>query len=527
MRHVGTIGALARRLYRSDSVETDAECLGRFVATRCEEAFAELVNRFGPTVLGVCRRTLGNSPDADEAFQATFLILMKKADTIRPAHRVGAWLYGVAVLASRKARTARTRRQLRYVSTDRLDDVAAREAISQPDVYPLIDEELARLPEKFRLPILLCGLRELTTHEAATELGWPIGTLASRLSRGRDALRRRLMLRGVLGATAAVVLSPALAPAVPSMLLHTTLTTALGGMFAPVPVLALVSQVVFQMKVTFLRWVAAGAVGAAALVVWGGSSLTPTTLAAPIPAAAAAKPKPVMDRLKMQTVETMIESEEIRKEIGLAEVDYKLVKETYSARREADQKKLQGVIQGQVPINVNVAGGGRVVVNGNIGNDESQKMARELQDSIIKDVGEKLKPDGLIRLKQLYLQQQGPRLLLDRLLIRELQLSAEQEDKLDETLKAKHVGMIAKANTEKMAEEMDEEWKAVRKMLSADQAKKLDELLGKSFTTVGLLQASHLHETNLMKSAQFFNVRLAAPVFAPIAPPPPPPVEKP
>jgi hypothetical protein len=339
-------------------------------------------------------------------------------------------------------------------------------------------------------------------------------------------LQRRLMLRGVLGA-AALVLSPALAPAVPSVLLHTTLTTALGGVFAPVPVLALVSQVVFQMKVIFLRWVAAGAVGAAALVVWAGSSFTPTTMAAPIPASVVAKPKPVMDRVKMLSIEMMIESEEIRKEIGLADSDFKVIKESAVAKREADQKKLQAQIQQQIPVQIPGGPAGAMRVNFASINEESAKEARALQESIIKDVSEKIKPDGLLRLKQLYLQQQGPRLLMDRLLIRELQLSAEQEDKLDETLKAKHVGFIPKANTEKMAEEVDEEWKVARKMLSAEQAKKLDELLGKSFSTVALLQASPNHEANLSKSVQLFNVRMGAPAFAPAAPPPPPPVEKP
>ena len=520
MNHVGTIGAMARRLSRKHTVETDTECLGLFVAARCEDAFAELVTRYGPTVLGVCRRTLGNTPEADEAFQATFLVLMKKADTIRPAHRVGAWLYGVAVLASKKARTARTRRQLRHVSSDQLDSVAARDAIGQPDLYPLIDEELARLPEKFRLPILLCGLRELTTSEAATELGWPIGTLASRLSRGRGLLQRRLMLRGVLGATAAAVLSPALAPAVPSVLLHTTLTTALGGMFAPVPVMALVSHVVFQMKVTFLRWVAASTVGAAALVVWGGSSFTPTTMAAPIPASVVAKPKPVMDRVKIINIEFLLDSEEIRKEIGLAEADYKVIKADALAKREEATKKEQQLqpAPARVVLPAGPAGGG-VKMRTFQENGEFQKAAREIQDDIVKDVREKLTPDGLLRLKQIFLQNHGPRLVLDRLVIRELQLSAEQEDKLDETLKAKHVGFIPKALTEKLAEEIDEEWKSIRKMFSVEQTKKLDELLGKPVSSVTFLQANPSHENHYGEAVQVFRVAAPRPVAPPVAPP--------
>jgi RNA polymerase sigma factor (sigma-70 family) len=527
MNHIGTMGALARCLSRGRSavrtVDTDAECLGLFVATRCEESFAELVRRFGPTVLGVCRRTLGNTPEADEAFQATFLILMKKADTIRPAHRVGAWLYGVVVLASKKARTARNRRQLRHVTTDQLDAVAARDAISQPDLYPLIDEELARLPEKFRLPILLCGLRELTTSEAATELGWPIGTLASRLSRGRGLLHRRLMQRGVLGA-AALALSSALAPALSPALLHTTLTTVLGEVFAPVPVLALVSHVVFQMKVTFFRWVAGSVLGTAALVVWGGNSYTPSTMAAPLPVSLAAKPKPVMDRMKLNGIEFLLGSEEIRKEIGLAEADYKVIKADALAKREEANKKEQ--MRPPAPARVGKAdgvgpAGGGVKMSIFQENGEYQRAARAIQDDIVKDVCEKLKPDGLHRLKQIYLQDQGPRVMLDRLVIRELQLSAEQEDKLDETLKAKHMGFIAKEVTAKMAEEVDEEWKSIRKMLSTEQVKKLDDLMGKTLPTVVFLQANPRHENHYGQSVQVMRVGVAAPALPalPVAPP--------
>src|SRR5262245_39294358 len=142
-----------------ERAESDADLLGRFVRTRDEAAFRELVRRLGPTVFGVCRRHLGNTADADDAFQTTFLVLARKAGTVHPPWRVAAWVYGVASLAARKLRQARWRRQLREVAVPHLPDRPASEGEMDAELRPAVDEELGRLPDSFRLPIVLCGLR--------------------------------------------------------------------------------------------------------------------------------------------------------------------------------------------------------------------------------------------------------------------------------------------------------------------------------------------------------------------------------
>jgi RNA polymerase sigma factor (sigma-70 family) len=154
----------------------DQELVGDFVACRSEAAFAALVKRHGPTVLSLCRRVLGNHQDAEDACQATFLVLARKAPRLRDPRLVGSWLYGVATRTAAKARTARARQEVReraaaLTSTDPLAELTVREA------QGIIDEELARLPQKFRSPLILCCLEGLMRDEAARRLGWTAGLL--------------------------------------------------------------------------------------------------------------------------------------------------------------------------------------------------------------------------------------------------------------------------------------------------------------------------------------------------------------
>jgi RNA polymerase sigma factor (sigma-70 family) len=178
----------------------DGRLLQRFVLHRDEQAFAELVARHGPLVLGLCRRVLGNVQDAEDVFQATFLVLARKADTIRKPGSLSCWLHGVAYRLALKARTQAEQRRLheRQVAPNHQ---CAETDLSWREARGLIDEELRRLPEKQRLPLVLCYLEGLTQDEAARQLGWPRGTLKRRLEAGRERLRLRLTRRGVtLGA---------------------------------------------------------------------------------------------------------------------------------------------------------------------------------------------------------------------------------------------------------------------------------------------------------------------------------------
>ncbi len=178
---------------------TDAECLNRFRAQQDEIAFAELVRRHGPLVNGVCRRILLNGADADDAFQATFFILARKAETIRGS--VGSWLYGVAVRVAQKARAQAIKRRVRQMAAARPEEVSP--SIPDSELRVVIDDELSRLPTELRQVLLACDVNGLSRSLAAKELGWPEGTVARRLVRARELLGRQLTRRGIaLSATA-------------------------------------------------------------------------------------------------------------------------------------------------------------------------------------------------------------------------------------------------------------------------------------------------------------------------------------
>jgi RNA polymerase sigma factor (sigma-70 family) len=188
-----------REILRREAVRelTDGQLLERFVVSGDEAAFAMLLRRHGPMVQGVCRRTLTNVQDAEDAFQATFLVLVCKARAIGQPELLGNWLYGVATRVAAKARAVAMRRGAREILLAQLPDVRARATPASPSDLPVLDEEVRRLPAKYRLPFVLCYLEGLTNEEAARRLGCPKGTLQSRLSWARQRLRDRLLRRGV------------------------------------------------------------------------------------------------------------------------------------------------------------------------------------------------------------------------------------------------------------------------------------------------------------------------------------------
>ena len=205
---------------------TDAELLDRFVTCRDESAFEALVRRHGPMVLGVCRQLLWNAHDVEDAFQAAFLVLVNRAASIRSRTLLANWLYGVAYRVAVRARVNAARRQAREA---RGVEMAAAEPQAEgidPELRPALYEELNRLPEKYRAPVVLCYLQGKTNEEAARQLAWPVGTVKGRLNRARELLRSRLTRRGV--ALSVGVLTQQMAPAaVPAALLDSTIKTAL------------------------------------------------------------------------------------------------------------------------------------------------------------------------------------------------------------------------------------------------------------------------------------------------------------
>jgi RNA polymerase sigma factor (sigma-70 family) len=207
----------------------DAELVRRFAAHRDEAAFAALLRRHGPMVLGVCRRVLGNHADAEDAFQATFLVLARNAPAIRKRASVGSWLHGVARQVAVRAKVAAARRQERERRAPERPVPGPEADASWREVGGVLDEELGRLPDQYRAPLVLCYLGGLTRDEAAQRLGWPLRTLMRRLERGRGLLRGRLARRGLalsLALCAAALSQHLAAAAVPAALAAATLRAA-------------------------------------------------------------------------------------------------------------------------------------------------------------------------------------------------------------------------------------------------------------------------------------------------------------
>jgi RNA polymerase sigma factor (sigma-70 family) len=157
-----------------------------------------LVRRHGPMAWGVCRRILKNYHDAEDAFQATFLVLVRRAASIVPREMVANWLYGVAYRTALKARTTIARRRRRESQVANMPEPEAARPGVWHDLQAVLDEELCRLPDKYRVPIVLCDLEGKTRKEAARRLGWPAGTVAGRLARARKLLAESLARRGIV-----------------------------------------------------------------------------------------------------------------------------------------------------------------------------------------------------------------------------------------------------------------------------------------------------------------------------------------
>jgi RNA polymerase sigma factor (sigma-70 family) len=209
---------------------SDAELLGRFVAAGEDAAFAALVQCHGPMVLGVCRRVLRDAHAAEDAFQATFLVLVRKAASLDRSKPLANWLYTVAYRLALRARSTEAQRRLREQKAAALRPEVSG-SVLPGDLCAVLDEELQRLPLKHRTPLVLCYLQGKTNEQAARELGCPTGSMAWRLARARELLRERLRARGLLiPATAfvGVLTGQTLSAAVPPWLWHATTRAALG-----------------------------------------------------------------------------------------------------------------------------------------------------------------------------------------------------------------------------------------------------------------------------------------------------------
>jgi RNA polymerase sigma factor (sigma-70 family) len=232
---------------------SDGQLLARFVAARDEYAFASLVRRHGPMVWGVCRRVLGHEQDAEDAFQATFLVLARKARSVVKKESLGSWLYSVANHIALKARAISARRRAHERQVEKLPDAGVAPAEPQ-DWQPLLDRELARLPEKYRAALVLCDLEGLSRREAAGQLRLPEGTLSSRLATARRLLAKRLARYGLSVCGAALVEGTTRA-AVASRLVDATVHAAAGQLTVSAPVSLLMKGVFGNMFLKKLKLV--------------------------------------------------------------------------------------------------------------------------------------------------------------------------------------------------------------------------------------------------------------------------------
>jgi RNA polymerase sigma factor (sigma-70 family) len=237
----------------------DGELLKRYVRHKDEAALEVLVRRHGPMVMGVCRRVLHHAHDAEDAFQATFLVLVRKAATLQAPGMIGSWLYGVAYRTALDARKAAAKRRAKEAK------VAAHSPIPEDtwaDLRPVLDQELERLPDKYRAVVVLCDLEGKTRREAARHLGCPEGTVASRLASARTLLAKRLLRHGlsISGGALAAVLSQNASACVPTAVVasttHAAAALAAGQAMAGLisaNILALTEGVVKSMFLTKLK----------------------------------------------------------------------------------------------------------------------------------------------------------------------------------------------------------------------------------------------------------------------------------
>jgi len=507
------------------ATDTDADLLARFRDRRDEPAFAELVRRHGPLVYGVCRRALSDGPDAEDAFQACFLVLARRIDTAVSVGNLSGWLYRVACLTARKARARRARRRATETAVADLPDVPARVADRDPDLGRVIDEELARLPDKYRTAVVLCELRELTLDEAAAELNCPRGTVASRLSRGRGLLGTRLLRRGLgtmglsVGAASARV-PVALAVRVVDGVLHQSSGVAV----------QLTQEVLLAMNGLNVKAVVAGLMAAVAVAVGGLSQTGPTTRAAPVPELKAKGPQAELDRVRVDMIGAALACPTIREQLKITAEQDKKLDETWaevSADSAAAIQRMKAA-PGQVVMDM--------VWGTYNGMDDTVRAFDEKATKVFS-------APQLARLRQVQLQRDGVAALLSRHAGRVLKLTAEQEDKIAAQA-AKTPGTAAKmlnieaqaglnpnaANPQmeavlatirrKQAEDFDGRVKAGMAVLTAEQTKAWAELTGAAIPTVELLRAATpFSDTKFVRL-----LAQAAQQAPPVAPPPPAPV---
>jgi RNA polymerase sigma factor (sigma-70 family) len=354
------LGHLLDHLQQAGGGLTDGQLLGRFVAARDEASFAALVRRHGAMVLGVCRRVLRDFHDAEDAFQATFLVLARRAASVVKRESVGCWLHGVAYRTALEARdlTGRRRARERQVTDMPHPEVAPAEA---QDWRPLLDRELDRLPEKYRTAVVLCDLEGQPRKEAARQLGIPEGTLSSRLAAAHKMLARRLAGCGLAlsgGALAAALTQGTVSAQMSAALVSSTARAAAlvaAGQLAAAsgPAVVLMKGVMKAMLLKKLRLVV-GAVVVLAALGMGGVAYQAGGFSATVQAAPPEKPVNELEALRKENELLKLNLQVVLEKVRAQETELHAARKELAAKDEVTKGLQMSLLLQRNQVNTNL-----------------------------------------------------------------------------------------------------------------------------------------------------------------------------
>jgi RNA polymerase sigma-70 factor (ECF subfamily) len=448
-RLVGDVRRAA--LPREPEALSDGRLLDAFL-TRCDEAaFALLVKRHGPMVLGVCRRVIGHAHDAEDAFQAVFLVLARKAASIVPRDLVGNWLYGVAYRTALQARGRLVRHRARERQVTEMPQQAVAPDVDVAALHQALDGELGRLPEKYRVPVVLCDLEGRPRKDVARTLRVPEGTLSSRLAKGRALLARRLARHGLSlsGPALAVVLAQqtaAVEPALAGAAVTAAALTAAGQSVAGVvsaEILALSEGVLKTMFLNKLKVISVLVLGillgglGASLFGMPASLVAPPVQAAPPSAGLAGQPAQDRGDAPEPLDGNLLLDEQVQKELRLSKQQVariRAVSQDVDVKTKPRQKTMQEMQQQIDELNKRIA-----ELTQGIETNRTQ-IEKQRSQALGKTASDILSDKAVTRLRHIQRQQRGlDQLLTDASMQRLLKIDDEQLKQIETILKAQPV----------------------------------------------------------------------------------------
>ncbi len=333
------LDCLRRAVQPEDPGLTDGQLLRVYASRRDETAFTTLVRRHGPMVLAVCRRMIHHAEDAEDAFQATFVILARKGHRIHGRQTIGGWLHGVAYRVALDVRRRVAQRQAKEHQVEDMPHPTVLPEETSRDLLALLDRELARLPDKYRLPVVLCELEGRSRKEAALQLGLPEGTLSSRLATARKTLARRMAGYGAAvtaGTLEVLFASEACAACVPASLLSSTIQAASGTIPASVAALTegvLKAMLLAKLKPTAMAFLVATCLSVGAVTLTYGAGNEPGPKATP--SATAKADKYDLEALRLEVEALRLSLQATRERVKTLEADVVAQKAIESNRKKA------------------------------------------------------------------------------------------------------------------------------------------------------------------------------------------------